>query len=71
MKSRKERKVELTISWITIVRMEMILMDRSRGSLGSGVLTRHLVGRVHPLGEHIDLPGIGMVLGLGGWIIQV
>jgi hypothetical protein len=29
MKCRKEGKVELTISWITIIRMEMILMDRS------------------------------------------
>ena len=49
----------------------MILMDRSRGSLGSGVLARHLVGRIHSLGEHIYLARIGLGMGLGGWIIEV
>jgi hypothetical protein len=49
----------------------MILMNRSRRCLGSGVLTRHLVGRIHSLGEHIYLPGIGLGVGLSGWIIEV
>ena len=37
--------------------------------MGRGVLTRHLVGRIHPLGEHIYLSGIGVGLGCG--IIEV
>jgi hypothetical protein len=39
--------------------------------LSSRVLTRHLVGGIHSLGEHIYLPGIGVSLSMGGWIIEV
>jgi hypothetical protein len=32
-------------------------------------LTRHLVGRIHSLGEHIYMTGV-VGVGLGGWIIE-